>query len=68
MAAMPPATSNSPDSVYAQAGISVYKPDGTRKSDADLRKELQDYYRAQKKAKNPNYGTVFNIGNIFKDE
>ena len=30
--------------------------------------ELQAYYIAQKKAKNPNYGTVFNIGNIFKDE
>ena len=65
-AATPP--SNSPDSVYTQAGISVYKADGTRKSDAELRKELQDYYRAQKKAQNPNYGTVFNIGNIFKDE
>ena len=56
------------DSVYTQAGISLYKPDGTKKSDAELRKELQDYYIAQKKAKNPNYGTVFNIGNIFKDE
>ena len=60
--------SNSPDAVYVNAGISVTNPDGTRKSDAQLRKELQEYYIAQKKAKNPNYGTVFNIGNIFKDE
>ena len=56
------------DSVYTQAGISLYKPDGTKKSDTELREELQAYYVAQKKAKNPNYGTVFNIGNIFKDE
>ena len=56
------------DSIYTQAGISLYKPDGTKKSDTELREELQAYYVAQKKAKNPKYGTVFNIGNIFKDE
>ena len=69
VAAAPAATAENPaDSVYVQAGISITNPDGTRKTDAQLRKELQDYYLAQKKAKNPNYGTVFNIGNIFKDE
>ena len=67
-AAAPAVASNSPDAVYINAGISVTNPDGTRKPDAQLRKELQEYYIAQKKAKNPNYGTVFNIGNIFKDE
>ena len=67
-AAAPAVASNSPDAVYINAGISVTNPDGTRKSDAQLRKELQQYYIAQKKANNPNYGTVFNIGNIFKDE
>jgi hypothetical protein len=68
-AAPPPMAGATPaDSVYTQAGISLTKPDGTRKSDAELREELQAYYMAQKKAKNPKYGTVFNIGNIFKDE
>jgi hypothetical protein len=57
-----------PDSVYVNAGIALNNPDGTRKSDPQLRRELQAYYLAQKQAKNPNYGTVFNIGNIFKDE
>ncbi|MFN4142321.1 hypothetical protein [Aestuariivirga sp.] len=67
--AAPAAGSNTAaDDVYTRAGISVYKADGTKKSDAELRRELQEYYLAQKKAKNPNYGTVFNIGNIFKDE
>jgi pyruvate/2-oxoglutarate dehydrogenase complex dihydrolipoamide acyltransferase (E2) component len=55
-------------SVYTNAGISLYNADGTKKTDQQLREELQAYYTAQKKAKNPNYGTVFNIGNIFKDE
>jgi hypothetical protein len=67
-AAPPAAGTTAADSVYTQAGISLYKPDGTKKSDTELRNELQAYYLAQKKAKNPNYGTVFNIGNIFKDE
>ena len=57
-----------PDAVYSNAGISVYNPDGTRKTDQQLHKELQAYYIAQKKTKNPNYGTFMNIGNIFKDE
>ena len=57
-----------PDSIYTNAGISVYNPDGTRKTDQQLREELQAYYIAQKKSKNPNYGTFMNIGNIFKDE
>lgn len=56
------------DDIYAQAGISTTNPDGTKKSDTELRHELQAYYIAQKKQKNPNYGTVFNLGNIFKDE
>ena len=56
------------DAIYTNAGISVYNPDGTRKTDMQLREELQQYYISQKKSKNPNYGTFMNIGNIFKDE
>lgn len=57
-----------PDAMYTNAGISVFNPDGTRKTDQQLREELQAYYIAQKKSKNPKYGTFMNIGNIFKDE
>jgi hypothetical protein len=63
-----PAVNNGPYAVYTNAGISLTNPDGTKKTDQQLREELQAYYVAQKKAKNPKYGTVFNIGNIFKDE
>ena len=62
------AATSAADDIYTQAGISLYNADGTKKSDAQLRQELQAYYLAQKRAKNPNYGTVMNIGNIFKDE
>jgi hypothetical protein len=64
----PKAATTAADDVYTQAGISLYNADGTKKTDAQLRQELQNYYMAQKKAKNPNYGTIMNIGNIFKDE
>ncbi len=63
-----PAVNSGPYAVYTNAGISLTNPDGTKKTDQQLREELQAYYAAQKKAKNPKYGTVFNIGNIFKDE
>ena len=61
-------TDDPKDAIYTNVGISVYNPDGTRKTDMQLREELQAYYIAQKKAKNPSYGTFMNIGNIFKDE
>lgn len=67
-AATTTAPASGPDAIYTNVGISVFNPDGTRKTDQQLREELQAYYIAQKKAKNPNYGTFMNIGNIFKDE
>jgi hypothetical protein len=54
--------------IYEKVGISIYKPDGSKKTDSELREELRQYYIAQKKQKNSNYGTVFNMGNIFSDE
>jgi hypothetical protein len=64
----PAASSSAATDVYTQAGIDLYKPDGTKKTDVELRRELQTVYTAKKKQKNSNYGTVFNIGNIFSDE
>lgn len=54
--------------VYERNGISKTHPDGKPKTDAELKEELRQVYLAKKKQGNPNYGTVFNIGNIFKDE
>ena len=54
--------------VYERNGISKYHPDGKEKTKAELDAELKAIYLAKKKQANPNYGTVFNIGNIFKDD
>ncbi|MGQ0485675.1 MAG: hypothetical protein ACT4SY_10025 [Hyphomicrobiales bacterium] len=54
--------------VYERNGISKFHPDGKAKTDAELRAELKAIYLAKKRQTNPNYGTIWNIGNIFKDE
>ena len=53
--------------IYAQYGISKVNPDGTPKSEAQLAKEMREKRIAMEKAKNPNYGSIFNIGNLFSD-
>jgi hypothetical protein len=53
--------------IYAEYGISKTKPDGTPKLEGDLRAELKQAILKRKRETDPNYGTVGNIGNIFKD-
>ena len=48
-------------------GISRLKPDGTKKSDWELREEIRQAVLAEKRKKNPNYGTIFNAGELFND-
>jgi hypothetical protein len=43
------------------------KPDGTRKTDYELQQELRQVYISRKRAQNPNYGTIMNIGSVFSD-
>ncbi len=53
--------------IYEKNGISKVKPDGTPKTTAELQAELKQVYLAKKQQQDPNYGTIFNIGNIFND-
>jgi hypothetical protein len=53
--------------IYAQYGVSRLKPDGTKKSDWELRQELRTAVTAKKRQQNPKYGTIFNAGELFKD-
>jgi hypothetical protein len=53
--------------VFDQNGISKLKPDGTKKTAAELNHELSLIYLAKKRQTNPSYGTVGNIGAIFND-
>ena len=53
--------------VYTEYGISRTKPDGTPKSDGELRVELKQAILKRKQETNPGYGTVRNFGSLFKD-
>jgi hypothetical protein len=53
--------------VYVRYGISKTYPDGKPKPDRILIKELHDAQLAEKRRANPNYGTVWNMGELFKD-
>jgi hypothetical protein len=54
--------------VYEKYGISKTGPDGKPKSENQLYKELRAAQLAEKRKSNPNYGTIWNMGNVFKDE
>lgn len=53
------------EDAYQKYGISKTRPDGTPKSQSELEKELLAAIQAEKRKANPNYGTVWNMGNIF---
>ena len=70
-AATPPAqaqTEPPKQDVYEKYGISKTGPDGKPKSENQLFNELKAAQTAEKRKANPNYGTVWNMGNVFKDE
>lgn len=68
--AQPPAAAGTepPKDAYERYGISKVGPDGKPKSETQLRKELREAAMAEKRKANPNYGTIWNMGNVFKDE
>lgn len=66
--AQPPAAEPPKQDVYERYGISKVGPDGKPKSPTKLNKELRDAQMAEKRRANPNYGTIWNMGNVFKDE
>lgn len=57
-----------PPDIYEQNGISKVNADGTPKAPEKLRVELQAALLKKKQQKNPSYGTIRNIGNIFSDQ
>jgi hypothetical protein len=70
-AATPPAAAGTEppkQDVYEKYGISKVGPDGKPKSETQLYRELHAAQLAEKRKANPNYGTIWNMGNVFKDE
>lgn len=57
---------NPREDAYLKFGISKTRPDGTPKTQGELDRELLEAVRQEKRKQNPNYGTVFNMGELFK--
>jgi hypothetical protein len=53
------------EDAYRKFGISKTRSDGTPKTQAELDRELLEAVRREKRQQNPNYGTVFNMGELF---
>ena len=62
-----PVARAAPRDVYAEYGIARLKPDGTAKTQDELQAELKVAILKRKQQQQPGYGTIRNIGNIFKD-
>lgn len=62
------AAGNEPTDPYERIGISKYNPDGTEKTDAQLRKEAREKWLERKKAEEPGWGNASNVwGAVFGD-
>ena len=61
-------TSTRAQDLYASYGISTLNPNGTQKNRDQLKQELKRAVIAKKRQTNPNYGSIANVGNIFKDQ
>jgi hypothetical protein len=53
------------DETLAYYNISKTNPDGSPKTKADINRELAAAIRAEKRRTNPNYGTIWNWGELF---
>jgi hypothetical protein len=60
-----PASAQPQGDIYDQYGISKVHADGTPKTPDELQRELKTAIIAKKRQQNPNYGTVYNFGNLF---
>jgi hypothetical protein len=54
--------------VYEKYGISKVNPDGSKKNEGQLKAELRAAILAEKRKTNPGYGTIRNIGGLFRDQ
>ena len=53
--------------VYEKWGISKFHPDGRPKTETELTGELRKQQIARQRQKNPNYGTIFNMPNVWNE-
>jgi hypothetical protein len=56
-----------PEDVYARWGVSRYHPDGRKKTQLELNDEMRKKRDEVRRQQDPNYGTIWNLGNIWGD-
>ena len=56
-----------PQDVYARWGVSRHHPDGREKSQIELNAEMRQKREEAQRQKDPNYGTIWNLGSIWSD-
>ena len=61
------ANAGQPQDIYAQWGVSRYRPDGTEKSQLELNEEMRRKRDEAKRQQDPNYGTIWNLGSVWSD-
>ena len=58
---------NEPQDAYARWGVSRHHPDGTEKSQIELNAEMREKREEMERQRDPNYGTIWNLGSIWSD-
>lgn len=61
------ASAGEPQDVYARAGVSRYHPDGREKTQIELNAEMRKKRDEAQRQRDPNYGTIWNLGSIWSD-
>ncbi len=61
------ATVAEPQDAYARAGVSRYHPDGREKTQIELNEEMRQKKVEAERQKDPNYGTIWNLGSVWGD-
>jgi hypothetical protein len=52
---------------YARAGVSRYHPDGREKTQLELNEEMRQKKIEADRQRDPNYGTIWNLGSVWGD-
>lgn len=61
------ASTDEPQDAYARAGVSRFHPDGRAKTQLELNEEMRQKKIEADRQRDPNYGTIWNLGSVWSD-